>query len=82
MESILQKTKKSLKGRENELASVNRQLNILNGSLFEEGELPYFKDKIAEIGHFPLRPKKLEILQINVGYMCNQVCESDHHSCQ
>jgi len=69
---------KSLKARDNELAGNNKQLEILNGELFESGELPYFKDKIKNIGLFPLRPKKLEILQINVGYMCNQVCEHCH----
>ena len=31
-----------------------------------------------ETGQFPLRPKKLEVLQINLGYMCNQVCEHCH----
>ncbi|TAI47526.1 arsenosugar biosynthesis radical SAM (seleno)protein ArsS [Flagellimonas allohymeniacidonis] len=75
---IKKAAKKSLKARENELASTNKQLEILNGGPFAEGELPYFKDKIAEIGHAPLRPRKLEILQINVGYMCNQVCEHCH----
>lgn len=70
--------KKSLKARKNELAATQKQLEILNGGLFAEGKLPYFKDKIAETGHFPLRPKKLEILQINVGYMCNQVCAHCH----
>ncbi|MEM9078492.1 MAG: arsenosugar biosynthesis radical SAM (seleno)protein ArsS [Bacteroidota bacterium] len=74
----IKKAKKSLKAREGELASINKQMEILNGSVFADGELPYFKDKIAEIGHFPLRPKKLEILQINVGYMCNLVCEHCH----
>lgn len=69
---------KSLKARHKELAQTNKQLEILNGGVFLEGELPYFKDKIAEIGHFPLRPNKLEVLQINVGYMCNQVCEHCH----
>ena len=69
---------KSLKAKGEELAQANRQLEILNGGVFADGELPYFKDKINEIGHFPLRPKKLEILQINVGYMCNQVCEHCH----
>jgi len=68
----------SLHKRENELANANRQLEILSSGIFKSGELPKFKDKIAEAGHFPLRPKKLEILQINLGYMCNQVCEHCH----
>ena len=69
---------KSLKARHNKLASNNKQLEILSGGLFADGELPYFKDKLAQSGQFPLRPKQLEILQINVGYMCNQVCEHCH----
>lgn len=70
--------KKSLKARDNQLAATAKQLEILNGGPFAQGKLPYFKDKIAQTGHFPLRPKKLEILQLNVGYMCNQVCEHCH----
>ncbi len=69
---------KSLKARHNQLSDTKNQLEILEGGLFREGELPYFRDKIADTGHFPLRPKKLEVLQINVGYMCNQVCEHCH----
>jgi radical SAM/Cys-rich protein len=69
---------KSLKARQKQLAEVTRQMEILNGGIFESGELPYFRDKIAETGQAPLRPKPLEILQINVGYMCNQVCEHCH----
>ena len=68
----------SLHKRQSELANSNRQLEILSNGIFKTDELPKFKDKIAEIGQFPLRPKKLEILQINVGYMCNQVCEHCH----
>ena len=68
----------SLRKRENQLASANRQLEILNGGIFENGELPTFAKKIKQTNQFPLRPKKLEILQINVGYMCNQVCEHCH----
>ncbi len=68
----------SLKKRESELANTNRQLEILSNGIFKNGELPTFKDKIAETHQFPLTAKKLEILQINVGYMCNQVCEHCH----
>lgn len=69
---------KSLKARHKELADTHKQLDILSGGIFASGELPFFRDKIAETGQAPLRPKKLEILQINVGYMCNQVCEHCH----
>lgn len=69
---------KSLKARDKELANTNKQLDILNGSLFESGELPYFRDKLKSSGISTLRPGTLEILQLNLGYMCNQVCEHCH----
>ena len=69
---------KSLHKRENELANVSKQLEILSNGIFQNGELPPFKDKIAETNQFPLKPKPLEVLQINVGYMCNQVCAHCH----
>ena len=69
---------KSLKKRNSELANIQKQLDILSNSIFQSGDLPTFKNKITETGQFPLRPKPLEILQINVGYMCNQVCAHCH----
>ncbi|WP_147679017.1 arsenosugar biosynthesis radical SAM (seleno)protein ArsS [Algibacter pacificus] len=69
---------KSLQKRDSDLANSNRQLEILSNGIFKNGELPTFKDKISETGQFPLKAKKLEILQINVGYMCNQVCDHCH----
>ncbi len=69
---------KSLHKRHNELANANRQLEILSNGIFQNGDLPKFKDKIAETSQYPLRPNKIEILQINVGYMCNQVCAHCH----
>ncbi len=69
---------KSLKARKKDLSKPEKQLEFLNNGIFKEGELPTFKDKIAESGNFPLKPKKLEILQINLGYMCNQVCSHCH----
>ncbi len=69
---------KSLKSREKELANTYKQLEILEGGPFLAGELPFFKDRIEKSGCYPLRPKKLEVLQINLGYMCNQVCAHCH----
>jgi hypothetical protein len=58
----------SLQKRDSDLAQSNRQLEILSNGIFKTGELPTFAKKIKETtNHFPLRPRKLEILQINVG---------------
>jgi len=70
--------KKSLKARNNDIANTSRQMEILSEGIFATGELPTFAAKIKETNQFPLRPKKLEILQINLGYMCNQVCSHCH----
>jgi len=69
---------KSLHKRHSELANSKRQLEILSNGVFKNGDLPTFKEKISETNQFPLQAKKLEILQINVGYICNQVCEHCH----
>ncbi|SDR82914.1 arsenosugar biosynthesis radical SAM (seleno)protein ArsS [Christiangramia echinicola] len=69
---------KSLKARKDDLSSPENQLKFLSNGIFRKGDLPTFKEKIAETGNFPLKPKKLEILQLNLGYMCNQVCSHCH----
>lgn len=69
---------KSLAARKNNLSNPVNQLEVLSNGIFKSGELPLFKEKITEAGHFPLKPKKLEILQLNLGYMCNQVCSHCH----
>lgn len=68
----------SLQKKGSALAKSNKQLDILSGGIFKNGDLPTFKSKISDTNQFPLKAKKLEILQINVGYMCNQVCEHCH----
>lgn len=68
----------SLHKRNSDLAQSNKQLDILSSGIFANGELPTFKSKISETNQFPLVANKLEILQVNVGYMCNQVCEHCH----
>ena len=69
---------KSLLARNNDLANTARQMEILSSGIFADGELPTFANKLKETHQFPLQPKKLEILQINLGYMCNQVCAHCH----
>ena len=69
---------KSLKARQDSLAQTEKQLEILSGGIFNDGSLPTFKEKVKSSNLPPVRPTALEILQINVGYMCNQVCSHCH----
>jgi radical SAM/Cys-rich protein len=69
---------KSLHARHHQLANQQRQVEILENGIFKEGKLPTFRKKIGAVGHFPLKPVKLEIFQVNIGYMCNQVCKHCH----
>lgn len=69
---------KSLKRRKSLLAQADNQLEYLSNGVFKTGELPTFRNKIEQDGFLPLKPKTLEIFQINLGYMCNQVCAHCH----
>lgn len=69
---------KSLHARHHQLANQQRQIEILENGIFRSGQLPTFKKKIEPIGHYPLKPSRIEIFQVNVGYMCNQVCKHCH----
>jgi len=69
---------KSLQATDSPLSNTQKQLDILSNGIFKDGSLDTFAAKIKKTNQFPLRPKKIEILQINVGYMCNQVCAHCH----
>ena len=68
----------SLHKQSNPLADAAHQLKILAEGPFKNGDLPLFKERIHQSLGQPLVAKKLEILQINVVYMCNQVCDHCH----
>ncbi len=67
---------KSLKYRQHELSTPDKQLDVIEESRREER--PTFQQKLEEIGLYPLKPFKIEIMQVNVGKMCNQVCKHCH----
>jgi radical SAM/Cys-rich protein len=69
---------KSLKRRNSKLSDPKEQLKFLANGIFRDGDLPTFREKLNETGQAPLKPNELEILQINVGYMCNQTCSHCH----
>ena len=69
---------KSLQARHHALANRERQVELLERRDLKFGKAPTFREKIASLGHDPLKPAKLEIFQVNIGYMCNQVCKHCH----
>jgi radical SAM/Cys-rich protein len=71
-------SKKSLKGLEHDLSDSMIQLKTLNRPTADGKEFPQFKEKIANLGFSPFKPSGIDILQINVGKMCNQVCKHCH----
>jgi radical SAM/Cys-rich protein len=64
---------KSLKALGSELAQSNYQLGVLNKLDTEK-----FSSKLKEIDLFPLKPTGVDVFQINMGKMCNQVCDHCH----
>ena len=69
---------KSLQARHAPLADTGYQLTVLTEAEAAGARLPAFAEKLRETGLFPLRPTRLQIMQINVGRMCNQVCKHCH----
>ena len=66
---------KTLRAVKSELAKPLVQLRCLDRST---DLVPPFQKKLAEAGLLPLVPTRIEILQVNVGKMCNQTCQHCH----
>lgn len=69
---------KSLKAQQHNLSDTREQLKFLANGIFGEGKLPTFKNKIDQLEEYPLKPTGIDVFQVNVGYMCNQVCKHCH----
>ena len=57
---------------------VTTQLDVLNNGIFSDGKLPLFKEKLKEVNIPDIKKGQLKILQLNIGYMCNQTCSHCH----
>jgi radical SAM/Cys-rich protein len=66
-------THKSLAAQEHELSESKRQLQLI-----DKTGLTRFEDNLDSIGLYPLTPTGLDVVQINLGKMCNQVCTHCH----
>lgn len=67
---------KSLKVLNHTLSNAHNQLAILEDDGLHKHAS--FKGKLETLGSFPLQANGVEILQVNVGKMCNQVCKHCH----
>lgn len=65
---------KSLKAQNHPLSNSRYELELLESPDFGSS----FEHKLKESGLFPLKPTQIDILQINLGKMCNQVCKHCH----
>jgi radical SAM/Cys-rich protein len=67
---------KSLKVLQHPLADSENQLEVLENSL---GSIhPTFNEKLVLSGMYPLRASGIDIMQLNLGKMCNQTCKHCH----
>ena len=57
---------------------VSRQLEVLKNGIFSNGKLPLFKEKLKEVEIPDIKKGQLKVLQLNIGYMCNQTCSHCH----
>ncbi len=69
---------KSLHARHHQLADKERQRIFLENGIFKSGKLPTFREKTQSAGFPVLKPSALDVFQVNIGYMCNQVCKHCH----
>lgn len=63
----------TLQKQKNELKRASVQVKTLEATTQIK-----FSEKLESINLFPLNPTVIEILQINLGKLCNQVCEHCH----
>lgn len=67
---------KSLKKINHWLSTPEEQLKVLSNH--DKIGIDSFAQRLSETGILPLKPTSVEIFQINVGKMCNQVCQHCH----
>ncbi len=69
---------KSLNAQGHQLSKVLYQLQILEQASVGTKLIKRFDRSLEESGLFPLKPLEMEILQVNLGKMCNQTCSHCH----
>lgn len=69
-------TSLSLLRQKSPLAEAPRQVEILES--VPETVVPHFHQKLSDHGLAPMTARSIEVLQVNVGKICNQTCHHCH----
>ena len=69
---------KSLKAQNSFLTDTCEQIEIIEHGQRDDFALVPFQEKLQQSDLYPLRPTQIEILQVNIGKMCNQTCTHCH----
>jgi radical SAM/Cys-rich protein len=69
---------KSLKAQNSILADAREQNGIIEHGQTGNFALVPFREKLAQSNLCPLKPRQVEVFQVNIGKMCNQACRHCH----
>lgn len=69
---------KSLKAQHSILADAHEQIEIIEHVRTGDFALVPFQQRLEASNLYPLKPSQIEILQVNIGKMCNQICRHCH----
>ena len=68
----------SIENKEYPSLSSAEQIKILNNHERKYKSIPEFQEKLAETDLYPLTSTKVELMQVNLGKLCNQECIHCH----
>lgn len=66
------------KAKTNPITEIKKKKSLEEIRFLDAVAVEKFTDKLKHYKQIPLKPSSLEILQINVGYLCNQICNHCH----
>lgn len=67
-----------LKAKTNPVSEIKKKKAATEVAFLESLPIQGFTEKLSQYGQIPFLAKSLDILQINLGYLCNQVCNHCH----
>jgi len=78
-EILYKKVQETLaKAKTNPIREIRKKKYDYDVSYLENLLIPGFSEKLNKHQQLPFKAKSLDILQINLGYLCNQVCNHCH----